>query len=308
MKSLDIVIPILNENKNINKIYKEIYNLKLKLSYRIIFVDDGSNDSTLNEIKKIAKKNKKVKYLSLSKNFGHQIALSAGLDFANADMVIMLDGDLQHPIKYIKTMIEKFNQGYDVVQMVKINQGKRNILIRLISFIFYSLFRKFSTINLSNNVSDFRLISKRVNNIIKNIKEKERFIRGLVQWTGFNYYEIPYKPNERLYGKSKYGFFKLVKLASFGIFSFSSLPLKISLYFGFLMSFFSFIYGLYAIIKKFTNPENMPIGYTDLIVFITFLGGIQIMFLGIIGLYLSKVFDQVRDRPLYLIKEKNIND
>lgn len=308
MKSLDIIIPILNENENINKIFTEISNLKLNLPYRVIFIDDGSNDSTLNIIKKIALKNKNVKFLSLTKNFGHQIALSAGLDFTDADMIIMLDGDMQHPVKYIRTLIEKYDQGYDVVQMVKINQGKRNIFIRFVSYIFYFLFRKFSTLNLSNNVSDFRLISKRVNVIMKNIKEKDRFIRGLVQWTGFNYIEIPYKPDERFHGKSKYGFFKLVKLASQGIFSFSSLPLRISLYFGLLLSFFSFLYGIFAIIKKINNPENTPIGYTDLIVFITFLGGIQIMFLGIIGLYLSKVFEQVRDRPLYLIKEKNIND
>tara|TARA_B100000315_G_C14129304_1_gene386142 strand:- start:49 stop:567 length:519 start_codon:yes stop_codon:yes gene_type:complete len=171
---------------------------------------------------------------------------------------------------------------------------------------FYFFFRGFSNLNLSNNVSDFRLISKRVNDQLKKIIEKERFIRGLVQWVGFNYIELKYQPKERIFGKSKYGFFKLLKLASFGIFSFSTVPLKLALFTGFLMSLFSFLFGIFAILKKIFAPEKMPIGYTDIIVFITFIGGIQLIFLGLIGLYISKIFEQVRDRPLYIIKEKKI--
>ena len=192
--------------------------------------------------------------------------------------------------------------------MVKKTQGKRNIFIKTYTFLFYYLFRKFSNINLSNNVSDFRLISSKVNKQLKNFKEKERFIRALVQWVGFKYTEIYYIPSERIYGVSKYNFFKLIKLASFGIFSFSTIPLKLSLYFGLSLSLLSFIYGIFAVFKKILSPEMVPVGYTDLIVFITFIGGIQLIFLGLIGLYISKIFDQVRDRPLYIINEKNIND
>ena len=204
-------------------------------------------------------------------------------------------------------MINKYEKGFEIVQMVKKKQGKRNIFIKMYTFLFYYLFKKFSNINISSNVSDFRLISNKVNSELKKFKEKERFLRGLVQWVGFKYTEIEYIPDERLYGYSKYNFFKLLKLASYGVFSFSTIPLKLSLYFGIILSLLSFLYGIFAVVKKFLSPENIPVGYTDLIVFITFIGGIQLIFLGLIGLYTSKIFDQVRERPLYIINEKNIN-
>ncbi len=307
MKKINIIIPVYNEEKSIIEIYNAIQSLKLKYALEYIFVDDGSIDDTLNIIKNISKENKSVKFISFSRNFGHQIALSAGLDYANGDIVIMMDADLQHPVKNIPDMIKKYNDGFKIVQMVKKSQGKRNMFIKFFSFIFYSFLRFFSDINISNNVSDFRLIDQKVCRELNKIKEKERFLRGLIQWVGFPYTEIEYSPNERKFGKSKYNFFKLVKLASNGVFAFSTIPLKLSLYFGLTLSFISFIYGLFAIIKKFLSPYSSPIGYTDLIVFITFLGGIQLIFLGLIGLYISKIFDQVKQRPLYIINEKNIN-
>ncbi len=308
MKKINIVFPIYNEEENIIKLFESILSLNIQnYQFEYIFVDDGSTDQSLSKIKELSKKYDSIKYLSFSKNFGHQIALTAGLNYSDGDAIIMMDCDLQHPYKEIPNMIAKFESNYDVVQMVKLNQGKRNTFIKLYSFFFYYLFRKFSNINLSNNVSDFRLISKKVNSQLSNINEKERFIRGLVQWVGFNYTEIGYVPNERIYGKSKYNLFKLLKLASFGIFAFTTIPLKLSLYFGITLSIFSFLYGLFAITKKLFYSQNIPIGYTDLIVFITFIGGIQLISIGLIGLYVSKIYDQVRDRPLYIIKEKNIN-
>ena len=308
MKKINIVFPIFNEEDNIIKIFEEIQKLNIKkYLLEFIFVDDGSTDSSLIKIKILCEKYNFVKYISFSKNFGHQIALTAGLNYSDGDAIIMLDCDFQHPIEEIPKMIDMFESNYEVVQMVKENQGKRNFFIKAYSFLFYYLFKKFSNINLSHNVSDFRLISKNVNNQLTNIKEKERFLRGLVQWVGFKYIEINYIPNERLFGKSKYNFLDLLKLASFGIFSFTTIPLKLSLYFGCSLSFFSFAYGFYAVIKKLFFTQIIPIGYTDLIVFITFIGGIQLIFLGLIGLYISKIYDQVRDRPLYIIKENNIN-
>jgi glycosyltransferase involved in cell wall biosynthesis len=304
----NIIIPIYNEEDNIKLIYDQIYNLDLYNKIQITFVDDGSTDDSLVVIKKIANKDRSVDFISFSKNFGHQIALSAGIDSSTADATIMMDADLQHPVECIPEMIKKFNNKNDIVQMVKIKQGKRNIFIRLFSFLFYFLFRQFSNINLSNNVSDFRLISKKVCEQLKLINEKERFLRGLVQWVGFKYTEVFYHPSQRKFGKSKYGFFKLIKLASFGVFSFSTIPLRMSLYIGTSLSFLSFLYGSYAIINKLILKKTVPVGYTDLIVFITFIGGIQLIFLGIIGLYIIKIFDQVRDRPLYIINEKKIND
>ncbi len=303
MIKYNILIPIFNEEESILKIYNQIKELDVFISLKVTFIDDGSTDNSLKIIKNISLNNKHVDFIALSKNFGHQIALSAGIDNSNSEATLMMDADMQHPVKYIPEMINKFNQKFDVVQMVKENQGKRNLFIRILSFLFYFLFRKFSDINISNNVSDFRLISKKVCNELKLFNEKERFIRGMVQWVGFNYAEIKYTPDERKYGKSKYNFFKLIKLASYGVFSFSSLPLKISLYFGLALSIFSFSYGVFAICKRFFFKDIVPVGYTDLIFFITFIGGIQLVFLGVLGLYILKIFEQVRGRPLYIIKD-----
>ena len=308
MQKFNIIIPIYNEEDNVQIIYQQITKLDIYKNIKIIFIDDGSTDNSLNIIRGICNKDKKVNLISFSKNFGHQIALSAGIDNSIADATIMMDADLQHPVEYIPKMINEFNNKNDVVQMVKIQQGKRNFFIRVFSFLFYYLFRKISNLNLSNNVSDFRLISNKVCEQLKLINEKERFLRGLVQWVGFKYTEIYYHPKQRRYGKSKYGFFKLIRLASFGIFSFSTFPLKLSLYIGTSLSILSFLYGFYAIINKLIFKNILPVGYTDLIVFITFIGGIQLIFLGLIGLYVIKIFDQVRNRPLYIINEKIIND
>jgi dolichol-phosphate mannosyltransferase len=201
-------------------------------------------------------------------------------------------------------MINKYEAGYDVVQMAKKNQGSRNIVEKIVSYFFYFMFRKISGVNISNNASDFRLISKKVIKEIKKFNEKERFIRGIVNWVGFNYTELDYKVHDRKFGKSKYNISELTKLALFGVFGFSNLPLKLSLYFGFTFSFLSFLFGIYAIIIRLTNPEVVPVGYTDIIVMVTFIGGIQLIFLGILGSYISKIFEQVKDRPTYVISEK----
>ena len=304
MKKFTIIIPVKNEEKNIPILIQKIQEQKIDYEYEILFINDGSTDNTWKVIKNINYENNKIKGISFSKNFGHQIALSAGIDNCNSDFLIMMDGDLQHPPKYINQMIEEYEKGHDVVQMVKLNQGKRSIIQKISSSLFYFIFSKISNINISSNVSDFRLISKKVIDVLKNIKEKERFIRGLVSWIGFNYVEISYNVEDRKFGFSKYNIFALSKLASFGIFGFSTFPLRLSLYIGYFFAFFSFFYGFFAIIKRFVSPESIPVGYTDLIVFITFIGGLILIFLGILGAYLSKIFEEVRNRPTYIIDEK----
>ena len=200
MKKINIIIPVYDEEENIDEIYNEIKSLKISHTIEFIFVDDGSKDGTLKKLKNLSKDNKLIKYISFSRNFGHQIALSAGLDHSDGDIIIMMDADLQHPVKYIPVMIKKYEQGYKIVQMVKKTQGKRNFIIKFFAYFFYSFLRIFSDINISNNVSDFRLIDNQVNLELKKIKEKERFLRGLVQWVGFSYTEVQYEPKERKYG------------------------------------------------------------------------------------------------------------
>ena len=304
MKKFSIIIPIKNEQDNILEVFERIQKLKLKYTYEIIFVDDGSTDESWRVIKSLNKKYQQVKGISFSKNFGHQIALTAGIDNCNSDFLIMMDGDLQHPPEYINFMIEEYEKGFDVVQMVKENQGKRSIIQKITSTLFYFIFSKISNVNISHNVSDFRLISSKVIDQLKKMKEKERFLRGLVSWVGFKYKELNYKVENRKHGVSKYNILALSKLASFGIFGFSSFPLKVSLYLGYIFAFFSFCYGLFAIIKRFISPERIPVGYTDLIVFITFIGGLILIVLGIIGAYISKIFEEVKNRPIYIIDEK----
>ena len=304
MKKFSVIIPIKDEKENIPIISQKIKKLKFKYNYEIIFVDDGSTDESWDVIKNLNKKDKKIKGLSFSKNFGHQMALTAGIDYCNSDFLIMMDGDLQHPPEYINKMIKEYEKGYDIVQMVKKNQGSRSLIQKISSSIFYYFFSKISNVKISNNVSDFRLISSKVINQLKNLKEKERFLRGLVNWVGFNYKELTYEVEKRKYGVSKYNLFALSKLASFGIFGFSTFPLKVSLYLGYIFAILSFCYGLFAIIKRFVSPENIPVGYTDLIVFITFIGGLILIFLGIIGAYISKIFEEVKNRPIYIIDDK----
>tara|TARA_Y100000768_G_scaffold168484_1_gene126152 strand:- start:49 stop:969 length:921 start_codon:yes stop_codon:yes gene_type:complete len=304
MKKFSIIIPIKNEQDNILEVFERIQKLKLKYTYEIIFVDDGSTDESWGVIKSLNKKYHQVKGISFSKNFGHQIALTAGIDNCNSDFLIMMDGDLQHPPEYINFMIEEYEKGFDVVQMVKENQGKRSIIQKITSTLFYFIFSKISNVNISHNVSDFRLISSKVIDQLKKMKEKERFLRGLVSWVGFKYKELNYKVENRKHGVSKYNILALSKLASFGIFGFSSFPLKVSLYLGYIFAVFSFCYGLFAIIKRFISPERIPVGYTDLIVFITFIGGLILIVLGIIGAYISKIFEEVKNRPIYIIDEK----
>lgn len=300
---LAILIPVMNEEENIPLMVQAIHDLDLVLPYTIYFVNDGSVDRSWEQIRLLASQDYRVKGFSFSRNFGHQMALSAGINSIDADIIIMMDADFQHDPKHIPAMIEKYAEGYDVVQMVKKDQGDRSLLQKIPSYLFYASFRKISKIELSHNVSDFRLISKNVANEFKKIKEKEVFLRGLVAWAGFNYCEIEYEVGKRVRGQSKYNLLALFRLASFGIFSFSDIPLKISIYLGMLFSLFSFSYGFFAITKRLLSPELMPVGFTDIIAMVTFLGGIQLVSIGVLGVYLGKVFEQVKGRPNYIIRE-----
>ena len=301
---LTIIIPTYNEENNIKIIYNEIIKLSLDVEYEICFIDDGSTDNSFKNISNLSIKDKRVRYISFSKNFGHQIAICAGINkFKNND-ILMLDCDLQHPITAIPSMINKMNDGFDIVQMIKIDQGKRNFINKFFSYFFYKFFRYVSGINVSNNASDFRLIKSKVAIELSKFNDKEKFYRAMVQLVGFKSHEITYKAGERLHGQSKYGFNELIKLASFGMFGFSTFPLKLSLYTGLFISAFSFLYGFYAIFKKIVDPIKSPVGYTDVIVMVSFLGGLQLISLGLIGMYISKVLDQTRDRPSYIIEKE----
>lgn len=300
---LTIVIPVLNEEQNINIIYNEINKLNLPITYQILFIDDGSTDNSLKKITELNSKDEKVKCISFLRNFGHQNAIFAGIENSSTDYIITMDCDLQHPTKLLPKMLKEKDK-FDIIQMTKNFQGKRNIFFKIFSNFFYFLINKISNIKLEKNSSDFRLLNRKVADNLKKFKERDKFIRGIIAWSGYKIKYIKYKPDQRKYGKPKYNFFKLNELAFFGLLNFSEIPLKLSFYSGIIISFFSFSYGIFAILKKIIAPQNIPIGYTDIITVLTFLGGIQLIFIGIIGMYISKIYEQLKERPIYIINKK----
>ena len=306
-KRISLVIPAFNEAGNIEKCVSEIDKHLSQYNYQILFVDDGSKDDTLKELRKISSANSKVHYLSLSRNFGHQNALRAGLESADGDCVISLDADLQHPPELIPEMIKKWEEGYDVVQTIRKGNKKLPLFKRFTSGLFYKFLNGISEVKIESGAADFRLLDRRIVDIIKDIKDPMLFLRGLVPWLGFRQTSISFTVGERHSGESKYTFKKMFRLALDGIMSFSIKPLRTAIVFGFIMSSIAFVYGLYAL-GMFLFTDQVVSGWTSLVLSIVFMGGIQLLFLGIIGEYLGKLFISVKQRPNYLIKESSLDN
>ncbi len=303
---LSIVIPFYNETENIIALYESLMEALCDYNYEVVFVDDGSTDTTLNKIKEIHTQNPYIKYISFSRNFGHQNALKAGLDSAKGDCVISMDADLQHPPELIKKLVSKWQEGFDVVYTIRKDNKKTGFLKKLTSALFYRLIKSFSNTKIHKGAADFRLLDKRVIEEIKAIKENYLFIRGLISWMGFEQTQVEYLSQERFAGKTKYNFRKMWKFAFSGITSFSTKPLQISTIIGFVIAFAAFIYGIYAIIASLFTDINIETGWTSLVVSVLFIGGLQLIMIGIIGEYLGKMFIENKRRPNYIIKESNI--
>lgn len=306
--TISIVVPCFNEEGNIEAIYQLIKNeLDTYIDFELVFVDDGSTDQTLLRIIQLSQRDSRVHYINLSRNFGHQNALKAGLDFATGDCVISLDADLQHPPRLIKEFIEKWQQGYEVVYSVRKSDPDLSIFKRLTSKLFYKFINFFSDTSIQEGAADFRLLDRKVVNVIKSLPENYLFIRGLTSWVGFHQIGIEYKPEKRFSGQTKYSLKRMVHFASSGITSFSTKPLRLSIYLGFFIAIVSFIYGLFAIYEAiFTS--NVIQGWTSVIVSVLFIGGIQLIMIGILGEYLGKLFMENKRRPNYIIKETNLKN
>jgi len=307
-KKISIILCCYNESVNIPIIYEAILsNIKLlenKYDFEIIFVNDGSSDLTEEAIEKICRSNPSVFYIEFSRNFGHQNALKAGLDYSSGDCIISMDSDMQHPPHIILQFLEKWEEGYDIVYTRRMVDGNLPLMKRLTSDLFYKFLNLLSEIELEAGTADFRLISRNVANVIVGIKGQDLFIRGLVKWIGFKQYGIDYMPAKRLNGESKYNVKKMVRLATQGILSFSTKPLNIALYIGFIVAILSLLCMPYAFFSYFfTDREN---GWASLICVVSFLGGLQLFILGIIGLYLGRVFNQVKSYPAYIVKRTNL--
>ncbi len=303
------VIPAYNEEANIKTLYERIVSLMQNISenWEMIFVNDGSTDNTISVFKELTEKDKRIKYINLSRNFGHQAALSAGLKFAKGNAVISMDCDLQDPPEIVARMIKKWKKGNHIVYARRKNFRKDNFLKRLGSKIYYRLMGKFTRIEIPRNVGDFRLIDRKVLKEINTMPEHSRYLRGMVAWTGFKHDFVDYKRPDRQKGESNYTLGKLARLGMDGVFNFSMLPLRI----GFILGLISIISGfgllLYQIWDVFINGVYYHL-YKWLVVILFIFMGFMFMLLWIIGEYIGKIYDDVRQRPLYVIDEtKNIN-
>jgi Glycosyltransferases involved in cell wall biogenesis len=303
-KKIAIVIPAYNEEDNVEIAYKRLKEVldSTNYDYELIFVDDGSKDNTLSKLLELYEKDKKVKVISLSRNFGKEIALSAGLDYADADAVIPFDVDLQDPPEVIPKLIAKFQEGYDVVNAVRIKREGETFLKRFTSKAFYKIINILSDIEIPQDVGDFRLISKAALNAVKQIRERKRFMKGIFAWVGFKTTSVYYERAPRHAGKTKWNYFKLINLAIEGITSFSIAPLRLASLLGLFVSFVAFLYAMWIIIQKlvYGNPVK---GYPSIMVAILFLGGVQLITIGIIGEYVGRIYEEVKQRPLYIVKK-----
>lgn len=300
-----IVIPVFNEEENIPGLYGALKKVlsNLKLSYEIIFVNDGSYDQSLEKIEHLHHLDSQVKLINLSRNFGHQTAIAAGLDYASGMAVVMMDGDMQHPPEVIEELVRRWKEGNDIVYTIRKNTADVGLFKKCSAPLFYWLINKMTRTPIPSGAADFRLLDYKVVEELKRLKEHSRFYRGLVNWVGFRQTSVPYYAPARLSGTSSYSVRRMFHFAMDGITSFSSFPLRIAMYMGFIVSGLSFIYGIYALfIGLFSNKAVA--GWVSLIVVVLFIGGVQLITLGILGEYVGRIYEQVKERPLYIIQKK----
>jgi polyisoprenyl-phosphate glycosyltransferase len=300
---ISVVVPLYNEESCICELFERLNAVlsTIRTEFEIIFVNDGSTDNCSDILLEYSKTNRNVKVINFSRNFGHQAALIAGLDMAEGDAVITMDADLQHPPELIPLLISKWTEGYDIVYTIRKDNENIGILKNFTSNLFYSIINRLSETRIPQGSADFRLMDRSVVNAFQKLGERALFIRGLVSWVGFRQIGIPYEAQARFSGKSKYSVLKMLRLTANAITSFSATPLQLSFGAGILISILSFIYGLYAIyVRIFTNKALD--GWASVIVVVLFLEGINLMILGLQGLYISRVFDEVKGRPRFLVR------
>lgn len=310
MKTISIVIPCYNEQEVLPELFKRLTAVTNVWKYNVemICINDGSKDNTWQLLKQQADKDSRWKTISFSRNFGHQTAVSCGLTYTVGDAVFIIDADLQDPPEVLASFLNKWEDGFDVVYAIR-KARKESIFKKFSYWAFYRVLSKLSDLKIPLDSGDFSLMDRKVVNVINSLPERNRFVRGLRAWAGFKQVGLEYERQARFAGETKYPFKKLLKLASDGIISFSSTPLIISAYIGMIVSFLAFIGVIFAFIQRIFSPFFISIGigpiagYSTTIMAIMFLGGIQLIFLGIIGMYLGRIYDEVKQRPNWVIDE-----
>jgi len=307
-KSIAIVIPSYNEATNLDVLIQALNETILNINYnfKFIFVDDGSNDETVAVLKEKSKEHQHIFYLELSRNFGHQNALKAGIDLVknDVDAIISMDGDMQHPPKIIPKLIQKWEEGFEVVYTIREEDKKLGFIKNKTSNLFYGLMNKLSDIKFEPGTADFRLIDKKVAQVFSDFTENELFIRGIINWVGYKQFAIHYEPNERFSGKSKYTVGKMMRFAVQGITSFSTKPLSMAIILGISLSVMAFIFYIAYVLYSIYYGHVIS-GWASVITTVVFFGGLNLVVLGIIGVYIGKLFMQSKGRPNYLISSTN---
>jgi dolichol-phosphate mannosyltransferase len=302
-KLISIVIPVFNEIDVIDTCYERLSGVMRALDgydYELVFVDDGSHDRTHERLLEFGQDDAHLRLVKFSRNFGHQIAVTAGVDQAQGDAIVIIDADLQDPPEVIPAMVKKWEEGYDVVYGVRQRRVGESRLKLLTAAAFYRLLRSFTNIEIPVDVGDFRLISARAAEQLRKLREKDRFVRGLVSWIGFRQTGIPYERDSRLAGETKYPYRKMFKFAIDGITSFSNLPLKLASWLGYMASFLAFVYLASVFVQRAMG--HTVEGWATIMVAMLFLGGVQLICLGIIGEYIGRIFNETKSRPMYVIE------
>ena len=303
-KSLSIVVSVYNEEDSLESFYEvaSSYIKNLDMDYELIFVNDGSVDKSEEIIREFAKKDDRVKALLFSRNFGHEAAMIAGIDYAGGDYIVCMDADLQHPPGILKDIIFKFNEGYDIINMIRTSNTDAGLIKNITSSIFYSGINLLSKNKLEKNASDFFAISKKVANVLrKDYREKVRFLRGYVQNIGFKKTSLPYVAQKRVAGHSKYSLHKLLKFSMDTILCFSDMPLKLGLYAGTFSIFLGLLMAIYTIVTW--ARVGTPNGYATIIVLLCFMFAMLFLIVGIIGQYIAILFTELKNRPIYIVDE-----
>jgi glycosyltransferase involved in cell wall biosynthesis len=299
---LSLIVPVFNEEQSVGLFVETITRLleKERFNFEIVFVDDGSKDNTLAYLLERARKDPRIQVIALSRNFGKDAALSAGIDFAEGDALIPIDVDLQDPPELIVHFVEHWRQGYDMVYGLRADRASDSFGKRISARWFYRIFNRYSSIQIPENVGDFRLLDRRVAEVIRRFPERNRFMKGLFAWVGFKAVGVPYSRPERAKGETKWKFWGLWNFALDGIVGFSTVPLRVWTYLGCLVSFFSFAYGLFIIGRTLLLGRDIP-GYASVMTVMLFLGGIQLVSIGIIGEYIGRLVTEAKARPVYVV-------
>ena len=312
MKKISLVIPMYYEEQVAEECYKRVTKVLKSIEnydYEIIFINDGSKDKTLPILEKIADKDKKVKIISFSRNFGHQAAVTAGLKYVTGDAIVIMDADLQDPPELIPDMLKKWEEGYEVIYGKRKTREGESAFKLLTAKAFYTTLNKLSDVEIPKDTGDFRLVDRKVVDVINSLPEHNKFLRGLFSWVGFKQYAYEYERKERFAGKTKYPLKKMLKLASDGIISFSTKPLKLVGILGMLSIIISFIVLIYSIVSYIFKLNTLTAGWTSIMVAITFFAGVQLLSIWIMSEYIGRIYDETKQRPQYIIDKKiNIKD